>query len=206
MRSRRASLLLAVLVAACGGSSTEPAPVTPAPVPEPAELPSGSQPEEPAAAPGPEEARALEAIGRLAGEPPLAYYLPGDGSALVGKSGEAVLVGVDGKSQVVASADDDARRQLAARLAGQQLVELGFVDWPDGQRVLEIAGRKMSVRWQKNGKLSARVGGKTIAIGRVGSAADAPRPVALFSSQDSPAVLVVLRGAASMEFLRFDVK
>jgi hypothetical protein len=205
MRSRRASLV-AVIVAACGGSSTEPAPVTPAPVPEPAEIPSASEPAEPAAASSPEEAAALEAIGRLDGEPPLAYYLPGDGSALVGKSGEAVLVGADGKSQVVASAGDHARRQLAARLAGRQLVELGFAEWPDGQRVLEVASPKMSVRWQKSGKLSARVGGKTIAIGRVGSAADAPRPVALFFSQDSPAVLVVLRGAATTEFLRFDVK
>ena len=224
MRSALAPLLL--LVAACGGSSGssggQPGPVTPAPVPapaaeqEPADALTESADESGArtndAPPSADEARARAAIARLTADPPAAYYLPGDGTALVGRAVRvadggsevsALLLSAGGKSEEAAAwrtgAGDEAahtgevQRLLAARLAGKEMVELTYTPWPAGKSSLAVAVPKMTVTWKKNA-LAARVGSKRVAVGKVEAVAPhVPHPAGVFAGERSPAALVVVR-------------
>jgi hypothetical protein len=208
MRSGLASLLPAigigaglgigtgVLAGACGGAAGEPPLVTPAPVPEPADESAESAGSiEPAAEPAaeavsPEETEALAAVARLTTEPRVAYYLPDDRSVVT-----------------AADLDKEGNRPLAARLAGRQLIALTFTHWPDGKRAVALDDPKVKVTWQRSGKLSAAVGKKRIAIGQLkGEGKVVPRPAGLFSSPESPAVLVLVRREPDPpEVLRFDL-
>jgi len=240
MAPGRASILLALLLGACGGSSTEPAPVTPAPVPEPEQEPADAlaeaADEAEAPKPSPDEARAIAALEQLTADPPVAFYVPDESGALVsravpveGSASEvsALLLLAGGKIERLAEwparAEGDAahaaaevRRRLAARFAGKQLVELTWTPWPAGKRVLELPSPAMSVTWQKGGRLSARAGGKRIAIGKVAAVKPhVPRPAGVFASPDSPVAIVVVvhqpvaspgeKVSAMTDVLRFDL-
>lgn len=242
----RCALVPLLLLAACGGSSAspQPAPVTPAPVPSPsqdqegfnalaesADQPGGGPADAPLTA---DEQRALAAIEQLTASPPVAYYLPADKRVLVARAVRledgasevsALLIAAGGQSEEAAEwrsgspgEDDKAakiRRLLAAKLAGAAMVELGYTAWPPGAASLPVARPAMTLTWRRNA-LSARIGGKRVAIGKVLPVAPhVPRPAGVFAGPDSPAALVMVRhdpaGAAAeklgalVDVLRFEI-
>lgn len=242
----RRALAPLLCLAACGGSSgsARPAPVTPAPVPRPAPDQEGfdalaESADEPGDGPADapltaEEQRSLAAIERLTASPPVAYYLPADRRVLVARAVRledgasevsALLVSAGGQVEEAAewrsgsaNEDDEAakiRRLLAAKLAGAAMVELTYTAWPAGRRSLSVARPAMTLAWRRNA-LSARIGGKRVAIGKVQPVAPhVPRPAGVFAGPDGPVALVVVRhdpaGAAAeqlgvlVEVLRFEI-
>lgn len=220
----RRALAPLLLLASCGGSSgaPPPAPVTPAPVPRPAQdqeefnalaesadQPGGGPADAPLTA---DEERALAAIERLTASPPVAYYLPADQRVLVARAVRledgasevsALLIAAGGQTEEVAewragsaAEDDEAakiRRLLAAKLAGAAMVELTFTRWPAGARSVAVARPTMTLTWRR-GSLSARVGGKRVPVGVIRPVAPhVPSPAGVFAGADSPAALVVVR-------------
>jgi hypothetical protein len=216
MRSGSA-VLAALLLGSCGGSSAEPPPVTPAPIPEPANPPADSDEEVEAAEPR-DETEALEVVSSLAATPPTAYYMPEADAILVaeiqetrgaGLRASAVLIDRNGRSQIVTGwsisegtdALEDGQRELAAQVSGKQLVALAFTEWPAGKRSVQVADPAMVLSWQKSGKLTARAGGKTVAIGSLavkGASKDA-RPTGVFASPDSRAALIRIHSTVAGE-------
>jgi hypothetical protein len=212
MRHGLASALAALSLSACGGSPAEPAPVTPAPVPEPEEerpAPEASAEAEPGA-PSPAEVQVMEALARLIGEPPVAFYLPRDRSALVARAADgevaAILLDADGRAEPLARWTAKAggpaaiARPVATGLAGAPMVEMTYTAWPAGKDRLRLTRPALTVIWRR-GRLSARVGKKSLAVGPAPA-----RPAGVFASPASPAVLVLIRRdpGASTEVLRFD--
>jgi hypothetical protein len=198
---------------------------------ESADQPGGGPADAPLSA---EEQRSLAAIERLTASPPVAFYLPADRRILVARAVRledgasevsALLVSAGGATEEAAEwrsgsagEDDKAakiRRLLAAKLAGAAMVELTYTAWPAGRSSLPVTRPAMTISWRRNA-LSARIGGKRVAIGKVQPVAPhVPRPAGVFAGLDSPAALVVVRhdpadGAAEqlgvlVEVLRFEI-
>jgi hypothetical protein len=225
---RSGSAVVAVLLGACGGSSAEPPPVTPAPIPEPADPPDKGEAPEAPAEPSADQRKALEVVSSLAATPPTAYYMPEADAILVAEMREAkdqglrataVLIDKKGDGQIVTSwairagsdAIEDGQRVLAAQVSGKQLVALAFTEWPEKKRSVEVASPAMVVSWRKSGKISARAAGKTIAIGSLVSKGDAKdsRPSGVFASPDSRAALIriqnTVEGEPTTSSMRFEL-
>jgi hypothetical protein len=189
----------------CGCASGAPEPASPGEQPEVA---AGAGAPAPETAPDP-----AAVVASLTAEPPAAYYLPEDGTALVASvinvEGTSTTVTVNklkpgGEKETIAEwelANDEgesakvaeaARRALAERLTGVVLVPLTFTKWPEDKDALELASPKLTLGWRKQGAaVEARIGGKVVTVAEVmETEPQVPSPIAVYASADSPVVVV----------------